>query len=50
MAFDAIPPMILDAIPNKGANSNGKNPPDCKILRFFAIDVFSRAKSDNLLR
>ena len=50
MAFDATPPIIDDAIPNSGANSNGKNPPDCKILRFLAIDVFSRAKSDNLLR
>ena len=49
VAFEATPPIMDDAIPSKGANSRGKNPPVCKILRFFAIDVFSRAKSYNLL-
>ena len=49
IAFEATPPIMDDAIPSKGANSRGKNPPVCKILHFFAIDVFSRAKSYNLL-
>ncbi len=37
--------MILDAMPSRGAKSRGRNPPVCKILRFFASGVFSRAKS-----
>ena len=49
IAFEATPPIMDDAIPSKGANSRGKNPPVCRILRFVATDVFSRAKSYNLL-